>query len=232
LGAIGAVKKYQPNIKVVVITGYANEDAPRRAIQLQVDDYVYKPFRVPAMIQSVRRVLDRRYGVFNSFANMRNLLSAPMRLLEQASQRRLQHLIKLLEQEKQKVVQAFYVALRAKQMSRSAALEIWDHLELLEAQAVQAFTQATEASLQTLGAGYRKVYERIIYFEKTGHLGASNSRQPGQVSRPGFGKLTEQVQSGELGLDDISQVLAARQDRDKVGALAGPLQELMRTLSA
>jgi DNA-binding response OmpR family regulator len=231
LGAIGAVKKYQPNIKVVVITGYANEDAPRRAIQLQVDDYVYKPFRIPVMLQSVRRVLDRRYGIFGTFASLKNLLTAPVRLLEQASLKKVEHLVKLLDKEKQRVLQALYVALRAKQMSRSAALEIWDQLEALESQAVQVFSRPNEADLQALGSGYRRVFERIAYFEKTGHVGASTTRQPGQVSRPGFGKLVEQVQSGEVGLDDLGSLLAARQDGDKTTGLQAGLQELLKSLN-
>lgn len=231
LGAIGAVKKYQPNIKVVVITGYASEDAPRRAIQLQVDDYVYKPFRIPVMLQSVRRVLDKRYGIFNTFAGLRNLLVAPVRLLNAASMKRVEQLVKLLDVEKQKVLQAFFVALRSKSLSRSAALEIWDQLETLENQAVQVFMQPAEADLQSLGAGYRKVYERLAYYEKTGHVGSSTSRQPGQVTRPGFARLMEQIQGGELALDDLGRVLEARQNGQKGKALHAPLQELLKSLT-
>ena len=95
LGAVARVKKFQPNIKVVVITGYASEDAPARAIGLQVDDYVYKPFRIPALLESVRKTLSRKPGFWTPLLGIRNLLAAPLKLLEQSQQKRSQQLVEL-----------------------------------------------------------------------------------------------------------------------------------------
>ncbi len=227
LGAVAGVKKFQPNIKVVMITGYASEDAPARAIGLQVDDYVYKPFRIPALLETVRRTLSRKSGFWAPLLGIRNLLAAPLKLLEQNQQRRLQQLIELLEKEKQRVLQGYYVALRSKHISRSAALEIWDTLEGLEGQSLGLRDSAGEAAVQLVGAGYRKVFERLAYYEKTGHVGSAAPRQPGQVTRAGFNQVVDSVQRGKLGLEELVWLLGSRHDPEKSRSLP---QEMVASL--
>jgi len=232
LGAVAGIKKFQPSIKVVMITGYASDDCPQRAIQLQVDDYVHKPFRVPVMLEVVRRVLARRNGFFSSFLNLRNLLAAPLRLMEGSQSRRVQSMLSLLEQEKDKVLKGYFVALRSKAISKSAALEIWDQLERLEHMSLSISQQPGEAAVQSVGSGYRKVYERVLYFEKTGHVAGAAPRQGGQVSRPGFGTLVDQVQGGQIGLEELVQVLAARAQPGPPEQLSPQLLVLLRGLTA
>ncbi|MBS2038152.1 response regulator [bacterium] len=231
LGAIAAIKKFQPGVKVVMITGYASDDCPRRAIELQVDDYVHKPFRVPAMLEVVRRTLNRRSGILAPLQGLRNLFTAPLRLMEKTSVKRVQQLVVLLEQEKQRVLQGFFVALRSKSISKSAALDTWDQLERLEAHSARLTDQPTEAAVQSVGSAYRKIYERIGYFEKTGHVASSAPRQPGQVSRPGFGVVVDRVQSGQVGLEELVQLLLVRCEPRRQSELSPPLQELYRGLS-
>jgi diguanylate cyclase (GGDEF)-like protein len=45
-----------PN-KMIIMTGYADEEAPVRAIRLGVDDYIYKPFRTEDFLQAVSRTI-------------------------------------------------------------------------------------------------------------------------------------------------------------------------------
>ncbi|MBN9418269.1 hypothetical protein ABS71_09770 [bacterium SCN 62-11] len=231
LGAIAAIKKYQPKVKVVMITGYASDDCPRRAIELQVDDYVHKPFRVPAMLDVVRRTLHRRNGILAPLLGLRNLLSAPLRLMEKSNTRRVAQLVVLLEQEKQKVLQGFFVALRSKSISKSAALDTWDQLERLEQMSARLTEQPTEAAVQSVGAAYRKIFERIGYYEKTGHVASAAARQPGQVSRPGFGTVVDKVQAGEIGLEELVQLLLVRSEPRRQAELSVKVQELYRGLT-
>ena len=232
LGAIEAIKKFQPNVKVVMITGYASEDCPRRAIELQVDDYIHKPFRVPTMLDVVRRVLARRSGILAPFLSLRNLLAAPLRLMEKTSARRIQHLIQLLEQEKQKVMKGLFVAIRSKAISKSAALDTWDQLESLEQQTQRLPHQPSEAAVQSVGSGYRRIFEKMGYYEKTGHVASAAPRQTGQVSRTGFGQLFEQISSGEVALEDMLQLLTVRLEPQRHRELNQDLQELYRGLTA
>ena len=140
-------------------------------------------------------------------------------------------LVVLLEQEKQKVLQGFFVALRSKSISKSAALDTWDQLEKLEQLSARLTDQPTEAAVQSVGSSYRKIYERIGYYEKTGHVASATPRQPGQVSRPGFGVVMDKVQAGQIGLEELVQLLLVRQEPGRQVELSPPVQELYRGLT-
>ena len=47
------------NLPVILITGYASEDAPLEAFRLNADDYILKPFNSDQLLASVRRIFER-----------------------------------------------------------------------------------------------------------------------------------------------------------------------------
>jgi signal transduction histidine kinase len=55
--AVAKIKEIRPSAKsiVIIITGYADEKAPLRAIKVGVDDYIYKPFETEEFLYSVER---------------------------------------------------------------------------------------------------------------------------------------------------------------------------------
>ena len=55
--AVSMIKGLRPEVKIIiiVITGYANENAPVRALRMGVDDYIYKPFKTEVFLHSVER---------------------------------------------------------------------------------------------------------------------------------------------------------------------------------
>jgi len=57
--AVAKIKGIRPEAKslVIIITGYADEQAPVRALRLGVDDYIYKPFEREQFLHSVERNL-------------------------------------------------------------------------------------------------------------------------------------------------------------------------------
>ncbi|MBX3172333.1 MAG: response regulator [Candidatus Eremiobacteraeota bacterium] len=229
LGAVAAIKKAQPGIRVIMITGYASDDCPRRAIELQVDDYVYKPFRVADLLKVVQRTLNRGRSLLAPLVGLRKFLSAM--LLEQNSARRMADLIGLVEQEKHRVLKGYFVALRSKSMSKSAALETWDQLELLERSSAQLEREADEGAVKYIGQAYRRIFERIGYYEKTGHVASAPARQSDQVSRAGFGMVVEKIQAGQVTLEEFVQLLCVRQEPASRSDLSGSLQELYLQLT-
>ena len=56
LGVLQALKQRQPNMACIVITGYADKTAPLRALQIRVDDYLYKPFEIEHLVEAIDRV--------------------------------------------------------------------------------------------------------------------------------------------------------------------------------
>lgn len=231
LGAVGAIKQLQPHVRAIMMTGYAGDDAPRRAVQLQVYDYVHKPFRLPVLMQAVQRVLRPRYGLHATFAGLQPLLGMEV-WPEQSEVKRIQHLARLLESEKQAVLRALFVGLRAKQMSRLVGLQVWDELEALELEAADVLNQPREAALIQLGVKYRRAYEQLISRDDTKLVADSAEMlRPGQVSQRSFNRLTELVRDGTVDLDDLGEILVARHEAATRLDLRAELREVMRNLS-
>ncbi|MEW6283065.1 MAG: HD domain-containing phosphohydrolase, partial [Candidatus Eremiobacterota bacterium] len=55
LEALATLRTLQEGVRSIVMTGYASEDAPVRAIQNQVDDYLFKPVPLDRLLASIRR---------------------------------------------------------------------------------------------------------------------------------------------------------------------------------
>lgn len=60
LEAIGSLRGLQGGMRSIVITGYASDDAPIRAVKSGVDDYLLKPFSTEDLLKSVRHSLALR----------------------------------------------------------------------------------------------------------------------------------------------------------------------------
>jgi len=193
LGVLALLKKARPELRTVVITGYASEDAPTRAISIQVDDYLYKPFRLPAMLDTVKRVLqsgEERKSYQKLFSR---LMSAPRRMLDNA---RLASLQTALDAERDKTVQGYYVGIRSNHLSAGVALDLWDQLEGLE----HRYTTRTENvdELQELGRAYRHVFELMTAAARSGSVGSFRNRGPEQLSRLGFTRLYDEIKAGRV----------------------------------
>lgn len=56
------VRKYHPNAKVIVMTGYVEEVMERTIKNLGVDGYLEKPFTPPQILDVVKSVLKRKWA--------------------------------------------------------------------------------------------------------------------------------------------------------------------------
>jgi len=54
------IKRYDPDIEIIVVTGYASLDSAIRGLRHRVFDYVTKPFDVPQISDLVGRAVERR----------------------------------------------------------------------------------------------------------------------------------------------------------------------------
>lgn len=54
------IKRHDPDIEIIVVTGYASLDSAVRGLRNHVFDYVTKPFDVPQISSLVHRALERR----------------------------------------------------------------------------------------------------------------------------------------------------------------------------
>lgn len=74
LEALSAMREFQPAARKIVITGYANPDAPITALKMGVDDYLLKPFSSDELLRSVRAALEQLRRGSRSVLGVREVL--------------------------------------------------------------------------------------------------------------------------------------------------------------
>ena len=67
---IAAIKKRQPQLRSIVMTGYADLDVPIKAARIQADDYLRKPFKLTVLLQTLRSVLEREMPFRGLFSRL------------------------------------------------------------------------------------------------------------------------------------------------------------------
>ena len=82
------IKKYDPSIEVVIITGYGTLKSAVEAIKYNVFDYILKPFNVADILSTVKRCLERRemgLRVKGFLAEVEKEYKSPLKMYEHIS---------------------------------------------------------------------------------------------------------------------------------------------------
>ncbi|MCA9794441.1 MAG: response regulator [Candidatus Eremiobacteraeota bacterium] len=195
LEALARIREIQPQVKALVITGYADQDAPTRAIRQRAFDYLYKPFQLPSLLQALENALASAQLQQRNSSWMRKLSEGFASLFKRRSAQRWAE----LEELRQEVYQAFFVGVRSRRLDQRSALEVWAQLEPAE----QALGLGREESLEQLEHQYRY----ILAFIRALDRGASPPPLP-RASRPvdgaTFGRFYKRIYEGGLSLSEVA----------------------------
>lgn len=115
LGALVLLKRRKPELKCIVMTGYADDDAPLRAFQIHVDDYLYKPFDVSTLLKSIQQVREagKRRGYFQKLWDKYIVKPRVERSQEQLTLVRIEAL------------NTYRIGIRSKHISWERAWDLW-----------------------------------------------------------------------------------------------------------
>jgi DNA-binding response OmpR family regulator len=142
VSALEAIQELQPNIRSIIMTGYADTEVPIRAARLHADDYLHKPFKLKVLLQAVEAVLQRE----TPFRSLYERVSAvPGRVLRWAFDARLQQLNQL----RQGSCKQFFLLLRSNHLEREAAYSVFCAWEKLELDYLAATTPVHWSELRT-----------------------------------------------------------------------------------
>lgn len=181
--AFEELRKLCPNARGIVITGYAGQDTPVRALRAGVWDYLHKPFGLQDLLLAVERVLNaeaedekRNSMLATWWAGARNWLKRRLA----GSGEKLRH----------RAYWGFHTGVRSRLLDSAAALAVWDELERAE----QLYQQGQEADelftpvLRLIADLQRESV--LLYWEAP--------RGPTQVSRAVFEAFFRRVAQGEI----------------------------------
>ena len=87
LETLSALRAHQPEARNIVVTGYADPDAPITAVKLKVDDYLMKPFTSEQFLASVRKSLEGQLQELRKRRSTQKLREVFLHALERGQDR-------------------------------------------------------------------------------------------------------------------------------------------------
>ncbi len=187
------VRKLQPQIRCIIMTGYSDIDAPLRAASLQADDYLLKPFRMPALIQSVRSVLNFE----PQYPNLLNRLgSVPANAAHLAKRWFYDAHLQQLQEQREQGMKQLFLLIRSRRIKSEEALRFLSAWEALELERIQDPAPGRWAGLVVR---YHAWGRALVKLEVPDSFSAT-------ISPKAFDLIYARVQSGVL---DVHHLLKA-----------------------
>ena len=222
---IDRVKRLQPHIKCIIITGYASEDTPVRAIRLNVNDYLFKPFSLAYYLNSVTRVLHQELEAQSKKDLFTELFSRFGLSIGDDDDALLEGLV----EDREEAFRGLYVGIRSVLLDEEMAREIYATLENLEGEFRKQMNavNAEPAITKRMQREYREVGERLALLK----VGADEERGDAFLMEPAtFKPLSQAIKSGEVSFGDLLYAPLLRKTPDSRFEAQAELLGLKRKL--
>lgn len=194
---LGKLKALQPNLKCIIITGYTSEDTPIRAIRLNVDDYLFKPFSSSYLMKIVQRVLDapdQREQNRERFGRLFSKYGLSVGGMLDVS------LTELLRR-REDAFRGLYVGVRSAYLNQASAARVYTSLEDLESSFRNLVHSPSSNPFQVadIEKQYSAVQDRLNQLK----AGSNPVRSATQISDEQFRPLFNAMKSGALSFHDL-----------------------------
>ena len=222
---IERVKRLQPDIKCIVITGYATEDTPVRAIRLNVNDYLFKPFSLAYFLNSVTRVLHQEEEAQTKKDLFTELFSRFGLSIGDDDDTLLEKLV----EDREEAFRGLYVGIRSVYLDEPSAREIYGGLEVLENEFRKQMNAVNPEPTVTkrMQGEYKDVTERLALLK----VGATEERGlVDPMEARAFRPLFRAIKSGEVSFNDLLYAPLLRKTPDARFEAQAELLKLKRRL--
>jgi CheY-like chemotaxis protein len=184
------------DLKSIVITGYASDDVPARAMELDSCDYLFKPFTAEQLVLSVSRALVAcEQPPAEGYSEGMRQAAAALGAMDAARQRALR---------------SFYLGVRSCHLGAAMARVIWDSLEGVELHRIELLR---ELQLRLEADEMTERYLRLVRLCKsptsTGIL--NDKPREGGVSRIAFQQFFRNIREGKIACDQLKIATQARE---------------------
>lgn len=200
LECLREVRRAQPGVRAIVITGYASEDVPARAIRGRADDYIYKPFELVELLTAVERVLERAQEGRRYHAMLSSVVAGD-RGIERGSLS--------LEDARDRAFSAFFVGVRSRRLERQTASDLWRKLEGLEARRISVLDDDSEEPEDVLAGDFFGLSQEVA--DSADGKTPDSSLQPGAGLNPQlFANLFANVLAGKVSIELLKRATFLR----------------------
>ena len=202
LGVLQTLKQNRPSLACIVITGYADQTAPLRALQIKVDDYLYKPFEVNHIIEAVERVrqsLSQRSWYRQVLHRLLGQLASDQALAD-------------LQTSREECLKSLFLAIRSKLHYAETALALWDTWEDLEVEYLKIAntSQVTADSVGRQLDRYSLWNARLAKEAENKGFVAASQRSSEKVDRATFRRFVDRVKQAQVSAEQLGLAVTLR----------------------
>lgn len=222
---LGKLKALKPDIKCIIITGYTTQETPVRAIRLNVDDYLFKPFSTSYLMKVVNRVLEAPATNEKNQERFGKLFSKYGLSLGGIRDVTLNSLI----ERREAAFRGLYVGVRSAYLNEAAAIRVYAALEDFESKFRSVLHKPNSSPFEA--ADVEQLYAVIINQLETLKDGVQGHRPPDLgITDEQFRPLFNAMKDGTLGLQDLLYAPLLRKTPDSRFETLRDLLELKKQL--
>jgi DNA-binding response OmpR family regulator len=183
------LKRQAPALRCVIMTGYADDDIPVKALRSHVDDYLYKPFKLHELARVVRRVTGQQ-----------NLAAHYFEMLQQVPSRLFQACRGFfaneatLDKARSQAFIDLYVAIRSKLLMADAANAVLSKLFILDDEHKDYLANPNSENRTSLTESYLELSRFMTAISRSGGTVLGGDR----LKTPQFRCLYSAVQKGDI----------------------------------
>ena len=185
----------KPNLRAIVMTGFADESAPPRAIEAGAWDYLYKPFSLKQLAEAIARVL----GADREEQRYRGLLGRVVEGYRNLMAGLTETQVKALDKDRQRAFQGFYVSVRSRLVGEADAVDLWSELVTLEKQRLRLEGAVDLALARQVSHGYRGLVGKLARLVKQ-----EPSQEPAsRMQRIKLLPLLQGIEEGRISVEQL-----------------------------
>ena len=190
------LKKRFPKLKCIVISGWPGSDAASRAISIEVDEWIAKPFSMDHLLGSVSRVLnsDSRASQFLTM-----LHQAPIKLMTITANFFKRDVNASLNRARDRAFLALHTAIKSSYIPSRTASILFSSLAKCDRDYRECLSKPSEELRNRLTGNYNDVFSKLKTYAQT------KSQPLGQPEIPAteFRAFYDAVRDGEVAPDDF-----------------------------
>lgn len=202
LGVLQALKQRRPAMACIVITGFADQTAPLRALQIKVDDYLYKPFELSDLVAAIERVKQARSQRSWFRQVMKRVLgqSAPEQSMEE------------IQASRESCLKSLFVSIRSRHLYAETALALWDSWEELEVEYLRIahLSEVSGEVARRLLDRYQLWLARLTKEAQQKSFVSAAQRSPEKVDRAAFRRFVERIVQSKISAEELSLAVTLR----------------------